>query len=164
MSEFTLDPSEPEEEEEAEPRGSRALTISLCAAVVLVLVGTGITTAGIGARNKARNDIDAERMLVRAQSEDVATARQSLDMNARGADAYWAAASEMVATASEMARIGGELVANSQAKLANGLGNLPAYNALGQTTNRLIGEYNATVDRLNTQNNTLRAILAGETP
>jgi len=55
-------------------RGSRALVVGLCAAVALVLLGAGVTTAGLGARSKARSDLDAERRLVQAQRSDVASA------------------------------------------------------------------------------------------
>jgi hypothetical protein len=146
-----------------EPR-SRAFLVGLSAAVVLVLLGTGITAAGLGARNKARNDIDAERTLLDAQQRDLVTAQSELDTTVQGANNYLAAALQLVPTASELARLGGELVANSQAKRDNGLASLPSYNALGATTNSLIADYNAAVDQLNQQNTTLRAVLAGQAP
>jgi hypothetical protein len=145
-------------------RGSRAFLIGLCAAVVLVLLGTGITAAGLGARNKARNDIDVERSLLDAQQRDLVTAQGENDTTVQGANNYLAAATQLVPTASEMGRLAVDLVANSQAKRDNGLASLPGYNALGQTTNQLIAEYNAVVDQLNQQNTTLRAVLAGQAP
>jgi hypothetical protein len=152
------------DDDDVRERGSRAVFIGLCAAVVLVLVGTGLTAAGLGARSNARNDIDAERALLDAQQRDLVSAQSELDTTVQGANNYLAAASELVPTASELARLATELVANSQAKRDNALSSLPAYNVLGQTTNSLISEYNAVVDQLNEQNATLRAVLAGQTP
>ena len=152
------------EDDDVREPGSRAFLIGLCAAVVLVLLGTGITAAGLGARNKARNDIDAERTLLDAQQRDLVTAQGELDTTVQGANNYLAAASELVPTASEMARLAVDLVANSQAKRDNALASLPSYNALGQATNQLIAEYNGIIDQLNQQNTTLRAVLAGQAP
>ena len=153
-----------QDEGDVRERGSRASLIGLCAAVVLVLLGTGVTAAGLGSRNKARNDIDVERTLLDGQQRDVVTAQSEQDTTVQGANNYLAAATQLVPTASELARLGGDLVANSQAKRDNGLASLPGYNALGQTTNRLIAEYNGVVDQLNQQNTTLRAVLAGQAP
>ncbi len=101
---------------------------------------------------------------MQAQRSDVASAEVEGGTTADNAAKYLAAAAEMPATATEVARIGAEMVANSQAKRDNGLSNLPAYNALGEETNAQFGQYNATVDRLNQQNAVLRAVLAGQAP
>jgi hypothetical protein len=148
----------------ARDRASRALVVGLCAAVGLILLGAALTTAGLSARNKARSDLEVERALLVTQRGDVTAAELEEGTTLEIAGNYLAGAAEIPATTNELGRIGAEMVANSQAKRDNGLSNLPAYNQLGTESNGLIAQYNATIDQLNSQNATLRAILAGQAP